>query len=112
MHGNVKSNSPLSLSLTVAEGQIDRMPLFKPFGNSTQIDPDSTIPLEWKFGEGQIGDLRPPDSVLGGGRSLNWIVNGTPGELPYRIECKAKPESYQPPGDYGMQVCVELVPVL
>lgn len=112
MQGNVKSNSPLSLSLTVSDGQMNRMPLCKPFGTSSQIAPDSTIPLEWKFGEGQLGDLRPPDSILEGGKSLNWIVNGTPGELPYRIECKAKPEASQPPGDYGMKVCVELVPVL
>ena len=112
MQGNVKSNSPLSLSLTVDGGQVNQLPLCKPFGNSDLIDPDSAIPLEWKFGEGQLGDLRPPDSVLSGGKSLNWIVNGTPGDMPYRIECKAKPEAAQPPGDYGMKVCVELVPVL
>lgn len=108
--GRVRADMPMALVLSVPEGRLDAMPRVKAMGDASQADGVS-IPVVWKLKEQGAGQPRVPDSVSHTGGMASWLMDETPGEVEYRVECTVSPSSYQPPGDYAYEVEVNLVPV-
>ncbi len=108
MTGEISSDAPLRLSLSVADGRVDLLPLVKPAGGREE----GLIPLDWKLQESTSSSLRPPDAHSLDWDEVSWMLNGTPGDIAYELQCTVEPEVFQAPGDYGMPVTLTLTPVL
>lgn len=110
--GDITADTSLHLSISTQTGRIDRLPFFHSWSNAFKPPADSSIGLVWKLAEGPAGHARPPDLQPNGGKSLAWVLAGTPGTTTYQLELGITPEAYQAPGDYGMEVTVTLQPCL
>ena len=110
--GDISSDASLHLSVSTQLGRIDRLPLSHAWSRFFDPPADSSIGLVWKLAEGPAGHARAPDLQPSGGKSLVWLLAGTPGTTSYQLELGISPEAYQAPGDYGMEVTVTLQPCL
>ncbi len=109
IQGSLRANSPMSITLSSSTGSPQQMPQVKPFGTAEASD--VPIPTEWKLGEAGTA-ARLPDTVSASGNALTWSVQGLPGEVPLQFELTVSPGQFQAPGDYNMQVRVDLTPLL
>lgn len=107
--GSLKANSPMSITLTSDTGTPQEMPQVKPFGTAKATD--VSIPMEWKLGEAGASS-RLPDEVNPAGNALTWAIDGLPGEVPIQFDLTVSPAEFQAPGDYSMQLRVDLTPML
>ena len=109
MDGEVTAECRVSLSLSVSDGRVDKLPLGH--GMTESVPADATVPLSWRLRESG-GLFREPDYQSWNGREVSWSLSGTPGAVQYDLECAVEPGDFQPPGDYGMAITVTLQPVL
>jgi len=111
VRGGVSADATIQLSLSVSNGSINSLCQRKAYWGGAGSS-DNSIPLTWKLGEGAGGPLREPDTRGSDGSAVSWRLEGTPGEIEYRLECTLSPEACQPAGDYGMEVILSVEPLL
>ncbi len=110
VNGSVSADTPVCLTLSATGGSVTSLPLLKRFGHSPVEG--ANIPVTWRLAEDSGGTRRPPDETAGGGETISWLLQGTPGEVVYYLDVAVSPEAHQAPGDYGMEVDVALHPIL
>lgn len=109
IHGRLSADMPVALVLSAATGRVTSIPQVKPMAGAHPAA--SGIPVDWQLRVGASTPLRGPDALGSAGQSVSWVLESTPGEIDYVLECRLRPEAYQPPGDYAFEVLVNLVPV-
>ena len=109
--GALSSDALTHMTLSVAAGRIDQLPLIKRFPDG-DTPTGVSIPLQWKFREVTCGTFRTADTQSCNGRDATWTVHGTPGAIDYQLECIVQPATTQMPGDYAMPLELTIVPVL
>jgi hypothetical protein len=110
LRGYVDSDVPLWLMLSVEDGSVGELPIQRAM--SSRAPQDAALPLEWMLRERGHRSTRPPDRGDYDEDGILWRLRATPGETEYELDCTAKPQSPQPPGDYGQRFTLTVVPEL
>ncbi len=111
IEGRLEADIPMAIHITANGHRIDRILQQKQFGYLKYTDETPWIPIAWSFAE-RTSDFRAPDIAKNDGIGISWIVQGTPGQIDYKIRCSLNPSAEQAPGDYGLSATITLVPLL
>jgi len=110
VNGRIDSEVPVCLVLSAEQGKAGELLMLRPMSSRTPAK--AVLPLQWRLSERGTGPARPPDKEARDHSTLSWRLHSTPGKGEYELHCKARPQATQPPGDYGQQLTLTVVPLM